>query len=216
MSFGILFNCSLELFCDCFDFLRVDFGIFAKTIQLLPLDGWWAYIRVLSKPSFPWTCFVCFLDHIQWWHVWEGGWEGGQQINEENEKNLLKERFASIERRMGTIRFVVVTKDLTVDGTDANPFHRGVLHVEQCRAGRQEDWADRRRDLILDVKIEILEHHSRMRGDDSLIWLMWFRESSIIRKFQYIGKWNLCWESREELLHGENLKRKEGQAYSEN
>lgn len=39
MSFGILFNCSLELFCDCFDFLRVDFGIFAKTIQLLPLDG---------------------------------------------------------------------------------------------------------------------------------------------------------------------------------
>lgn len=40
MSFGILFNCSLELFCDCFDFLRVDFGIFAKTIQLLPLDGW--------------------------------------------------------------------------------------------------------------------------------------------------------------------------------
>lgn len=67
------------------------------------------------------------------------GWEGGQQINEENEKNLLKERFASIERRMGTIRFVVVTKDLTVDGNDANPFHRGFLHVEQCRAGRQED-----------------------------------------------------------------------------
>lgn len=54
-------------------------------------------------------------------------------------KKIYSERFASIERRMGTIRFVVVTEDLTVDGTDANPFHIGVLHVEQCRAGRQED-----------------------------------------------------------------------------